>query len=540
MHPIWTLYSRRIFSRLAYWLAALGYNLRDRSLNNRIYLVYFFIFWLVWVAAVFALLGQTLAGWFALLPYSPDHTTSLLAQLGFVVWSLILLWQVSGRSPFVFSEEDTTLICQTPASRRGIGLALYLQGWLGSMLPFVAGAVALAFTVVEWQIILDETSFTLGLYMMSSLRLLSIIIPLQAALLAGLWGFGAIRLNPARRISGLRLAAPAVLVLLAAAWGLSPRWPWLWEVVLFPLRLPLDAAFGAGQAAWLAGLGLSLLFLAGGLGLLAVTTTRMSLSQAAQETSRWSLVQTARSYLNFGLADAILLRQRLGSTRPPSQILRSPGAALLFEKDLLQVRRTFRPGILLSLLGIFGLSLGIFLPTSLQVQLVTAGVWTLTVCGLATRRLRSDLARWWIIRSLPLQPAALLRMEMLLPWLAVVGLGWLAVGISSLPAIHTILAALLLPCLAASATLAAAGDILRHSSARAILSASIAEENVPRLDIWGAVHGLASVLLPVGLFLWASSHGLALAGGSLAVLMASGIAYLNFRSTLNAYRSVGG
>ena len=81
MQPIWTLYSRRIFSRLAYWLSALGYNLRDRSLNNRLYLIYFIAFWAVWAGVVFALMAATLADWLVLLPYSPAGIVSFVFQI---------------------------------------------------------------------------------------------------------------------------------------------------------------------------------------------------------------------------------------------------------------------------------------------------------------------------------------------------------------------------------------------------------------------------------------------------------------------------
>ncbi len=56
-HPVWILFRRRTLSRLEYWLKALGYNLRDRSLNNKLYLVYFSAFWLLWIVVVFALLA---------------------------------------------------------------------------------------------------------------------------------------------------------------------------------------------------------------------------------------------------------------------------------------------------------------------------------------------------------------------------------------------------------------------------------------------------------------------------------------------------
>ena len=130
MQPIWTLYSRRIFSRLAYWLSALGYNARDRSLNNKLYLVYFILFWAVWIGAVFAMLAETLAGGLVLIPYAPEKIAATLGELSLAGWGFVLLWQVTRRSPFVFTEEDSTLVCQTPADRRGIGLALLLQSWL--------------------------------------------------------------------------------------------------------------------------------------------------------------------------------------------------------------------------------------------------------------------------------------------------------------------------------------------------------------------------------------------------------------------------
>jgi hypothetical protein len=318
-HPIWTLYSRRMFSRLAYWLAALGYNLRDRSLNNRIYLVYFCGFWLVWAGAVFALLGQTLSGWLVLLPYPPDQTVSALARAGMAVWALILLWQVSRRSPFVFTEEDACIICQTPTSRRRIGMALYMQGVMGWWLPFAPGAVALAFSLAEWQVSLGDGRFTLGLYLLNALRALSIGIPLQAALLAGIWGIGVLRLQTRGGVRNLRLLVLAGLVLLVTAGGLSTRLPWLWEALDFPLRMPLEAAFGAQNTAWLPGFWLSLAFLALGLIFLLAVTPGLSLSQAAQETSRWSLIQAARSYWNFNLADALRLQQRLGSVGSAQQ-----------------------------------------------------------------------------------------------------------------------------------------------------------------------------------------------------------------------------
>jgi hypothetical protein len=538
MDPVWMLYRRRIFSRLAYWLSALGYNLRDRSATNRMYLVYFCLFWLVWVTAVLALLGRSAAELSVLLALDPAPAAANLVLAGLAAWALAQLWQAIQRSPFVFTEEDAYLICQTPVSRRRVGLALYLQGWGGSLLPFVAGALILAFALAEIQVWRAGSGFAFGVYILNSLQAVSIVLPLQAALLAAVWGVGALRLR-GRELPWLRPAALLLAGLWVAAWLAASRWPWLFAALYAPLDLPLQAAFGAGAIPWLAGLAISLLLLALALAFLVKVTPFINLGQAAQETGSWAIIQMARGVRYAGLAEAILLRQRLGSAHAPSGLLRAQGAGVLFDKDGLQSRRAFTPGRLLPWVWVFAFSLGIFLPANWLLGLVMAGLWTLTVGSLATRRLRSDLARWWVLRSLPIRSTSLLRAELRLPLSLVILLGWGAVLLASVPSAYGILAAILLPFLAASAALSAAYDILRRSQARALMSPSIAEENVPRPDVWGALQGLGSVLLPFGLLAWANANAMLGLWGWAAILLAVAITWFNFRSAVAAFRWVG-
>ena len=532
------LYRRRIFSRLAYWLSALGYNLRDRSAANRMYLVYFCLFWLVWAAAVLALLGQSAAEQMALLGLDAGRAAANLMLAGLAAWGLVQLWQAAQRSPFAFTEEDAYLICQTPVSRRRVGLALFLQGWGASLLPFAAAALILAFALAEIQVGQGLAGLSYGLYFLNSLRALSIVLPLQAALLAASWSVGALRLR-GRSLPWLQLAVLLLAGALVAAWLAASRWPGPFAVLFAPLSLPLQAAFGAGAFPWLAGLAISLLLLALALAFLVVLTPSINLGQAAQETSSWTVIQMARSFMNFGLVDAILLRQRLGSSHAPSGLLRAQGAGILFNKDVLQSRRAFTPGRLLPWVWVFALSLGLFLPANWLLGLVMAGLWTLAVGSLATRRLRSDLARWWIIRLLPIRSTGLLGAELLLPLILIILLGWGAVLLSSVSPAYSIFAAVLLPFLAASAALSAAYDILRRSHARALMSPSIAEENVPQPNVWGAIQGLASVLLPFGLLAWANANAMLGLWGWAAILLAAAITWLNFRSTVAAFRWVG-
>jgi len=538
MQPIWTLYSRRIFSRLAYWLSALGYNLRDRSLNNRLYLIYFIAFWAVWVGAVLSFIAATLADWLVLLPYSPAGIISLVFQLILAGWGFIQLWQVTHRSPFVFTEEDAYLICQVPASRRRIGFALFLQGWLGSILPFIAGAVVLAFTLAEVQLLQADKAFILGKYLLISLRAVSIIIPFQAGVLALLWGLGAYRLHPSQR-SWMSLVAPLVLLVGAAAIGLRATLFFPYASLALPLRLPLDAAFGVGALPWIAGLGVSLVMLLVGIAALYLATPRMSLTRAAQETSRRALIQSARSYGIHSLADALGMRQRLGSGRAPSRLLSSPGAGVLFDKDEVQTRRTLTLAFLLNLMWILGLNLGMFSSPTWQMQLILGGIWALGVGTLATRRLRSDLARWWILRTLPVKAEALLRAELRLPWTLVVWMGWLSVLVSPLELLSKIFAVVIIPFIAASAGFAAAYDILHRCQARTIMSPSIAEENIPQVDVWGALRGILSVVVPLGLLIVASAQPGYNEWGLGAVIVAAGLARFNYRAAVSALNLVG-
>jgi len=148
--PVWILFRRRSFSRLAYWCLVLGFDLRDRSLNNRFYFVYFCAFWFAWVVAVFALLGSALSGYFESLPVvSPLAIVVSLGAFILAAWGLAQLWQGTGRSPFVFSEPDAYLLCQAPVSRRSVGLAWFLMDWFGTALLFAAGAVLFSFALTE-------------------------------------------------------------------------------------------------------------------------------------------------------------------------------------------------------------------------------------------------------------------------------------------------------------------------------------------------------------------------------------------------------
>jgi hypothetical protein len=534
--PVWTLFSRRTFSRLAYWLSVLGYDLRDRSVANRIYLVYFWAFWSAWAIAVFALLGSTVAGVFhEIESFSPPpQVVVTLAAYTLIIWALAIFWQVSRRSPFVFSEEDAYLLCQTPVNRRELALVWFLQGIMGASIPFAAGTVILSFALLEWRLQGQLTIFLVAEYLKTSLRALILVMPVQIGWQAALWGLGALRLHGRNDLVWLRRAFLGAVLFFLAGLLFSDLRP----LPLAPLSLPLKAAFMEevsipGRSG---GLGLSLLYLAAGLGFLAVESEKINLSRAAQETGHVAAMGLARAYGQLDLVDAILLQRRLGTTRSPSRLLAPPVGNALFWKDLLQSLRVFRLRECTNLVLIFGLSLGMFRPSNWALQMVMAGVWAIRIGDLTTRRLRSDLARWWLLRSLPLRPEDLLKYELVLSCGIYVLVSWSALAFSNLTIVFGLYAAGLLPILDANAALAAAHDILRHSKARILMSPSLAEENVPRQNIGGMVRGLISVLIPFGILIWSYAYPRQPAWGAAAFPIALLITWLNRRAVLAAYR----
>jgi hypothetical protein len=541
MNPVWDLARRRAFSRLAFWLLALGYDARDRSTTNRVYLVYFCLFWLGWITAMFALLGTQLAQALRSMPgIDPLQLVILLSTYALSGWAVIQLWQAARRSPFVFSEQDSFLLCQTPVSRRTVGLAWFLQSWFATAPFFAAGAVILSFTLVEFGPRQVLPPLMLVQYLGAALRALSLVVPLQMALQAAVWGIGALRLGPrgrggARENLWLRLAAPLLgLVLLA-----SLLVPGAGSVVLVPIRLPLQAAFTAGSSlapGWWIGFGLCLLYLGASLIWLANRSTTINLGQAARETRIRYAVQLARSLQRNDLAAALIQQEHLRAVHRPSRLPARAGRWVLVWKDAVQSLRSLRLSLILSWLVAFVLCLGMFRASSWALQMVLAGLWTISLGSLTARRLRSDLARWWLLRSLPLRGSDLLTAELALSCGLGTLLGWLALAFSGRPLGPCLIAAALLPFLVISAALGSAHDILRHSKARFLMAPGIAEENVPQQNAGGVLQGLASVLLPAAILFWLWASPDRILAGPVALLLAAFIVILNLQSVLVAYR----
>jgi hypothetical protein len=535
--PVWILFRRRMFSLLAYWLLPLGYDMRDRSFSNRLYFIYFCVFWLAWAVATFAVLGSWLIALFVFLRInSPSSVLILFGACILAIWTFIGFWKVTTRSPFVFSESDAYLLCQTPVHRRSVGLAWFLMSWFGAVIPFAIGTVLFSFALTD--ITLAETGTvsiqSLPIYFASSLRSLAITLPLQMGLHSGMYGLGAMRLRrdrpPGRRF-WLRLTAlPLGGVLLAAF--IFPGWR---PIILAPLLVPLQAAFGYGI--WLRGAGLALLIQLGGIANLLFWSSRMHLGRAAEETRLVSATRTARSAMNYELAENIRVQGKMKVTRPPSRIPVRNGVWMLVWKNLLQSLRSARASRVMRWVMAFALGVITFLPSSgWNVQMIMGGGWAILLGSLTTDHLRKDLARWWLLRSLPFQNSKLIASLLAPAWVGGVLLGWMALILVH-PSSGWLIAAIL-PFLVASAALGSTLSILEHTKSRILMTPSLAEENVPHQGIQGVITILISVGLPLVLLILSNNQSGGLMLGLLSLLLSILSTSFLAKSVLRTYRWV--
>ena len=536
--PVWILFRRRTFSRLAYWCQVLGLDLRDRSLNNRFYFVYFCAFWLVWVGVVFAMLGSALTGIFKYLAISsPPDLVILLGAFIMAIWGLTQFWQVTGRSPFVFDEVDAALLCQTPVRRRSVGLAWFLMDWFWTVLAFAAGAILLSYPLAEAALSHAASVRDLPIYFAAILRALMIVLPLQMGLQAGIWGLGALRLRRDKLPS--RLPWLRVIILLFGVGLLVALFLPSWRAILLaPLIFPLQAAFSQmlSLSTWLIRAGLTLVILILGITGLMVWSVRMHLGQAAQETRLQSIIQLARSTMNYDLAEIFLRQGRMKATRSPSRLPVRSGTWVLVWKDLVQSWRSLRANQVMRWFRTFFLGLGIFLATGWVVKLIIGTLWAISLGSLVTDRLRNDMARWWLLRSLPVRNSVLLITQLGSACGLGLLLGWLALALTNPPSPYGWLTAALLPFLVTNTALGSARDILVHTKARVLMAPNLAEENVPRQDIQGALIMLVSVGLPLGMMVRGMFYPDGLLWSLLSLPTAALITIWIFKSTLSVYR----
>ena len=522
MQAVWMVRSRQIARKLAFWLALIGYNPYDRSLTHRIYLVYAAIFMSGWLFAVLSLFAGTAADILRALGFSPvNQAAAALSTLALLGLGLYQLWQATRSSPFVFSENDAYLICQAPVPGSAVALTWFLGGWYEPAAPFWAGAVTLGFAMVEYNMEHKVGPEAIPAYAAAGLQALLVLALVQVGQMALVWAAGALRLQGDRQ---LRWQPMAVRLGIAAAGlglaytlvrqGLDGLNQPFWQVVLWPLNFPAQAAFGAVPLS--SGLLGGLVWVGLGLVPLAWAGSGLNLSRAAQETTQKEKIETAQRFGQSEQARQAALTSRLGTGRAPSHLPARPGLWMLGWKDVLQSSRAFNLADIWGWLALFAASLGVCLVPDPGARALALAIWTVMVGQRITSRLQKDLSRWSLLRQLPFSSGRLLLAELALPWVLVVLLGWAALALASGAwlASTRFAAALLLVGLSAAVSLAAAFDLLRQSKPELLLNGS-----TPQVSSVGGLLGILCLALTAGFWVWLNQARL---DGSLpAVILAA-------------------
>ena len=326
-----------------------------------------------------------------------------------------------------------------------------------------------------------------------------------------------------------------MLLFLAA---ISPFIPSLHQVVILPLTFPLESAFGAELAGrpWLAGFGVSLTYLAAGLLALFFSTDKICLGQAAEETRLSVAIRQAQAFFSFDLADALRLRERLPATHAPARLLVRSGRWMLAWKDSLQSLRNVRISSFMKWAVLAGWSLVMLFSSNWGLQLLAGSFWAINMGNLATQRLRNDLSRWWILRSLPLPRVDVIKMEIGLSCLGGILLTWLALAMSGRPFLLCIIAGMAIAFMAINSALATAQDILRRSKTRFLLSPSLGEENVPQQGVEGILRTVSLNLVPLGGLVWFLADPKQVFPALVAVIAAAVITIICLRTVPAAYK----
>jgi hypothetical protein len=523
--------SPQIARKLSFWWVTLSaYDARDRSLSNRLYLVYVSLFWAAWFLVMFSYFAgpaKTVLQALGIRPFS--QAAAVLIALALLGWAFYRLWRAARQSPIVFSENDAHLVCQTPAPGSAVALLWLLGDWFEVAALFWAGAVTLSFALVDSSLTHKITMIDLILYLRTALQAVLLVGLVQLGMLALVWAVGMLRLWHDRVLTWqpgvLRALILAVVLGLAytlASFGLDGLSQPFWQVALWPIYYPVSAAFGV--APLVSGLLIGLAFCGLGLAALLEAGVHLNLSRAAQETTQLKKIETAQRYGQNELAEQLALKERLIGGHPPSRLPARAGEWMLGWKDLLQSERAFRITDLWGWLGLAAVSLSIFLVSEAGARALLLAIWAVMVGQRVTARLQKDLMNWSLLRMLPFSNRHLLRAEIALPWALVVLLGWLTLALAggSLPLYMRQSAIVLLPCLSAAVSFAAAYDLLRQSQPELLLNGS-----APQVSSVGGLLGILCLALPLGLWFWLSPLGLV--SGILSSLLAILLALLFWR-----------
>ncbi|MCK9247288.1 MAG: putative ABC exporter domain-containing protein [Anaerolineaceae bacterium] len=405
------LRGRQEHSDLRYWLALVSYDPEEKTVSNKIYLVYLVIFFTIWLFLMLVYIAQAFLGLFRLTEPMPASTiSSLLLIITFASFGLYLIIKSAWRSPLIFTEEHRYLLCQQPVPPRTIVFRWWQQPWLQNLLLFILICLMLGFALGEASFPSEEMSSHFFIYVWYGLRVALLAIPFHLTIFITSWSAGLFALE--NRGKFLAYLPSLLLVLLAisalALFILPTFFGELPAILLTPfgiLSSLLLSFFGEGSFTFIQTflLGLSLMGLS--FLLLWLASKRFSPSKAAQETEIAAKISSFMKYGQTAAIKDVRKKQRLGLAGRSRFLPNWQAEKAFFWKGILQYRRNFGLReiwlLFVSLLFVTSINLGGNNPAG-WIGLIS---WLWLLSGHLTELLSQDLSLWQLTRQLPI-PAA--------------------------------------------------------------------------------------------------------------------------------------
>ncbi|MDY6872748.1 MAG: hypothetical protein SVR81_02110 [Chloroflexota bacterium] len=535
MGAIHWIRSRQESEELAYWASFVNFDPKDRSFNNRIYLVYLLIFFSLWwfmVMIWFAEAGAMLMN--AIYPTNPASLAVALVLVVLLVWFVVFMIQSLRRSPVEFSGEDAYLVCQMPLKPQWLVLRWMAMPWFKSLVLFLLLGIVLGFSLARTG--LAESGLTgqdLSGYFRLGTRAVLALIPFHLTLFTLNWVLGVWFMNRQRKFTALLIVIAICLVVLASmGFGIAGVFnadlPAAFEILGRLMSKNLQVGFDDGSLGRVLAYSWGAAF--GSLVVLFFDARRFSPSRAAQETRAGVLLRNLRRYGLYTQAKEKKVQRRLGLDRRATWLPNWEGAAALVWKDMVQTWRTFSLGKFFILFSFFITALGLALLPGLSGRMLLILTWTMQASNFLTDRLGQDLAHWATVRQLPIRYQRWILAEVVFSGgiVLLVSLAGLTVG-GGLVGRFPLAEALMLPGMIAAVAGVAAFVMFRNTNVALLLSGQ-----VPGVNEFGVLGGAVAAAVPIVI------KGMLVGPiGSLAAVLASLlVGFYTVNMAINGYRTI--
>jgi len=514
-------------NELGYWLSFVAYDQKDRTLINKVYLLYLVIFFFIWFLMVFFFFAKV--GGMALSFLNPDQTANTAVSIAWAVlalWNLFGLLQSSRRSPVVFSETDQVLVCQTPVNRRSIVMRWLWMPWFKSALPFWCLALVLGFSTAELHFSGIEASSAFFSYVGFGIRALLLMIPIHLALYAFQWSIGILRLHKDVQKKWIMFPAIGLGMIPIGVLLINVANSFYFDTTTLNKFLNSANTDGSSSSPLLFAFLTALLMLV----LLQSVSRYFNLSRAAQETSELEMLTTAAKYGFTDIVEQRRLQNRLSNNRKIELTAKYRGSAALIWRNRIQSQRAWSWKQALPLLTVFSIMLGLPLIPGLMSKFLALFFFVVQTGPILAQRLRSDLACWSILQQLPLRKTRILIHDLSSSLPILLTISFFGLIISAIVTKTVFLNYFfILPGLLATIGFTAAIDVLRKSRSDLLING-----NVPSVGTQGILLGVIGTIVPI----WLASTFNGPTGILLSTCTSLAIAWICFKFAVISFKNI--